>query len=308
MQLLIPYAFVDTPGCAQALQTLQLPQLDQLLRRLSLVRSDAGSGRDLSPPHERALAQAIGIAARDGLIPWAALELARAGRQPGPAHWAWITPAHWQIGAGGILMRDPSTLQLQEEESQALLQAMAPYFAQDGLELAFDTPARWLVSGPPLTELACASLDRVLGTDVSAWMPATAAVRRLQNEMQMLLYTHPVNDARALCGLEPVNSFWISGNGVLGDNGAPGAAPQVAETLRLPALIGDWASWAGAWQSIDRNACQHLLAALDAGDAVELVLCSDRNALHFASTPSGWFDRLQRRWSHTTLKDFTGQL
>lgn len=308
MQLLIPYAFVDTPGCAEALQALQLPALDQLLRRLSLVRVDTGSPRDLSPPHERALAQAMGIAATDGLIPWAALELSRAGHPPGPAHRAWITPAHWQIGVGGILMRDPSTLQLQEAESQALLQAMAPYFAQDGLELAFDTPARWRVSGPPLTDLACASLDRVLGTDVSPWMPATAAVRRLQNEMQMLLYTHPVNDARTLRDLEPVNSFWISGNGVLGDGAAASEPPQVAEALRLPALIGDWASWAGAWQSVDQNACRQLLATLDAGDPVELVLCSDRNALHFASTPTGWVDRLQRRWRRTTLKDFTAQL
>jgi hypothetical protein len=301
MQLLIPYAFVNTPGCAEALDALQLPRLDQLLRRLSLVRVDAGSQHDLSPPHERALAQALGITATDGLIPWAALELTRAGRRPGPAHWAWITPAHWQIGAGGIQMRDPLSLQLQEAESQALLKAMAPYFAQDGLELEF-------VSGPPLTNLACASLDRVLGTDVSPWMPTTAAVRRLQNEMQMLLYTHPVNDARAFRALEPVNSFWISGNGVLDDAGAPSATPQVTDALRLPALIGDWASWAGAWQSIDQQSCPQLLAALDAGDAVELVLCSDRNALHFASRPIGWRERLQRRWRSTTLKDFTGQL
>lgn len=308
MQLLIPYAFVDTPGCAEALGTVQLPRLDQLLRRLSLVRVDAGSPHDLSPPHERALAQAMGIAATDGLIPWAALEMARAGRQTGPAHWAWITPAHWQIGVGGILMRDPLSLQLQEAESQALLQAMAPYFAQDGLELEFDTPARWRIRGAPLAGLACASLDRVLGTDVSPWMPATAAVRRLQNEMQMLLYTHPVNDARALRDLEPVNSFWISGNGVLDDGIARGDPPQITDALRRPALIGDWASWAGAWQAVDQQTCPQLLAALDAGDPVELVLCSDRNALHFASRPIGWRERLRRRWRSSTLKDFTGQL
>ena len=37
-------------------------------------------------------------------------------------------------------------------------------------------------------------LDRVVGRDIQNSMPAVPALRRLQNEMQMLLYTHPVND------------------------------------------------------------------------------------------------------------------
>ena len=41
MQLLIPYAFVtDDPRCAQAAAGLQLPVLEQLLRRLNLTRTD----------------------------------------------------------------------------------------------------------------------------------------------------------------------------------------------------------------------------------------------------------------------------
>jgi hypothetical protein len=47
-------------------------------------------------------------------------------------------------------------------------------------------------------------------------MPVAARakpLRRLQNEMQMLLYTHPVNERRIARGLPAVNSFWISGTG-----------------------------------------------------------------------------------------------
>ncbi len=310
MQLLIPYAFVDTPGCADAVATLQLPRLERLLRRLTLVRTDTGSSHDLSPPHERVLAQALGMTVKDGLIPWAALELARNGRNPGPGsgHWAWVTPAHWQIGTGSILMLDPATLQLEEAESRALVQAMAPYFAQDGIELLFDTPQRWLAGGAALADLACASLDRVIGTDVGPWMPATATVRRLQNEMQMLLYTHPVNDARAQRGLQAVNSFWVSGNGALGDAAPLIRPPHIADGLRLCALLGDWPGWTDAWRQIDQGACQELLAALDRGGSVELALCSERNALHFASCATRWRDRLQRRFSRPTLQDLTRQL
>jgi hypothetical protein len=52
-----------------------------------------------------------------------------------------------------------------------------------------------------LMDLATASLERVLRRDVAAWMPespqrAARTLHRLHSEMQMLLYTHPVNDAR----------------------------------------------------------------------------------------------------------------
>jgi hypothetical protein len=67
----------------------------------------------------------------------------------------------------------------------------------------------------PLTP---ASLDRVVGRVIDGWMPRAGeakALRRLQQEMQMLLYTHPVNEERARGGLLPVNSFWASGTGAL---------------------------------------------------------------------------------------------
>lgn len=307
MQLLIPYAFVaEEPGCAQAVATLQLPVLERLLRRLTLTHTENLSPHSLTPPHERALAQAIGVQARDGMIPWAALELARCGIDPGTAGWAWVTPAHWQIGTDRIQMTDPAALQLPEDESRALMLAMAPWFAQDGIELQFDTPQRWLARGAALADLPSASLDRVIGVDLGPWMPATAALRRLQNEMQMLLYTHPVNDARSARGLQAVNSFWISGSGAL-EAGAPAQPmPRIADALRSAALLGDWSRWAQAWQQVDQEACQELATVLDGGAAGELVLCSDRATLHFKPTAGSWRERLQRRFSRASLKDFIG--
>ncbi len=304
MQLLIPYAVVDDPGCAQALSGLQLPTLDPLLGRLTVSRTDTGTPGTLTPPHEHALAQAIGIPAADGQIPWAAWAVARSGRDPGTTGWAWITPAHWEIGSDRVRMPDPAALQLPQDASEALLQAMAPYFSQDGLELLFDTPGSWLARGEPLATLASASLDRVFDTDLSPWMPASAAMRRLQNEMQMLLYTHPINDARSAQGLPTVNSFWISGSGALPPGTPITTELQVADALRQPALCGDWDTWAQAWRQIDQVICKQLAAAVDRGEASELVLCSERNALHLIPARLGWRARLQRRFKTTSLKDF----
>lgn len=94
MQLLIPFALVNDPGCAQAMSTLQLPTLDRLLGRLAVSRTEAGSADSLTPPHEKALAQALGLPTEDGLVPWAAWTVARGGLAPGTAGWAWVTPAH----------------------------------------------------------------------------------------------------------------------------------------------------------------------------------------------------------------------
>ncbi len=304
MQLLIPYAHVNDAPCVQAASSLQLPQLAQLLRAMTLVQTIKGSAQDLSPPHETCLARALGLSPSDGRIPWAALDRVRGGQPADNSAHAWLTPAHWQVGVGHILMRDPRALDLQETESRTLMQAMAPYFEQDGLALTYQQPARWLVSGAPLADLASASLDRVVDVDIGPWMPATPALRRLQNEMQMLLYTHPVNDDRAARGQPAVNSFWIHGSGQYTGPAASTTTPVVAEDLRLPALQGDWAQWVSAWHQIDQRACNQLLAELKAGRPASLVLCSERHALVFEKRPLGWGERLRRRFNSPRLQQY----
>ena len=308
MKLLVPYAYVNDPQCAQLTATLQLPRLEQLLRDLVLTDTVTGSAHDLSPPHERLRARALGVDAADGRIPWAALEMAASGQEPRATGHAWITPAHWQIGTGHIQMLDPDMLQLQESESLALMQAMAPYFEQDGMSLVFQNAGRWLASGLVLADLASASLDRVRGADVGPWMPAKPALRRLQNEMQMLLYTHPVNDARVARGQQAVNSFWVSGSGCLAAPQSAGSEPLTADDLRQPALQGDWERWAVAWQQVDQTACATLLRELQAGRAASLVLCSERNALVFTADSAGWGERLRRRFKRASLQQFSPQL
>jgi hypothetical protein len=297
MHLLIPFANCNAPECQQALAALKLPNLDKLLRRLPLTHTDAADETTLSPPHERALAAAFGITAADGQIPFGAHHAAQVGKNVQPADaWAVITPCHWAVQTAHITMTHPRALNLGEEESRALLAAMQPYFAEDGIALMYDTPTRWLAQGEVFAGLATASPYRVVGGHVDDWLPKAASaklLRRLQNEMQMLLYTHPLTDARAARGVAAVNSFWVSGTGVLPAGFAhtttATATPApviVPNTLRDAAVCGDWAAWALAWQQIDNNECAALLKATDtkAGTPADprsdatLTLCGERNA------------------------------
>ena len=72
--LLIPYAASTAEGCQQALPGLALPHLDRLLARLSphTAQTDTGEETSFTPPHERALARALGLPFDDGRTPWAA--------------------------------------------------------------------------------------------------------------------------------------------------------------------------------------------------------------------------------------------
>ncbi|HYE41572.1 MAG TPA: phosphoglycerate mutase, partial [Ramlibacter sp.] len=279
---------------------LRLPHLQRLLRRLAVEATDAGDPASLSTPHERMLARACGLPSVEGLIPFAALQAKQQGHADGHG-WAWITPTHWQVGRDRIAMAHPQDLRLDADDSQALLAAMQPWFAEDGITLAYDAPLRWLARGEIFRDLPTASLDRVMGRTLHQdWMPGGAAgapLRRLQQEMQMLLYTLPLNDARQRGGLLPVNSFWASGTGAL-PAGHPGTAAglQVTPYLRDAALRGDWRAWAAAWQQVDAKECVRLLEALDKGRAVRITLCGEAGARTWSSaaaTPwqrvTGWF-------------------
>jgi hypothetical protein len=330
MHILIPYAAPPGPQCQQALRRLQLPALAALWPWLSHGSQLVGTEDSLSPLFERVQARAMGWPDADGLLPWAALEAQRSGLPATVGGWAWITPCHWQINADHVAMDHPAHLGLSHEESEALRAAMQPYFAEDGITLhptaraadaesdsdaapsatpALPTAVSWLAQGDILRDLPTASLARACGAKVDAWMPRAAqarGLRRLQNEMQMLLYRHPVNDARATRRKLPVNSFWISGTGNLPP--PKDAAPQINATsielhndLQAAALRDDAPGWVQAWQALDSRTLAPLVARAHAGQPLSLTLCGERMAATLQLDNAAWWRRLQRRWTAPTL-------
>lgn len=297
VHLLIPFAACSGGACAEAMRGLALPQLEKLLARLAPQPPDEGDAHTLSMPHERVLARECGLDGADGLIPFAAWQVQQAQRDAGGDAWAWLTPCHWRVGTDHIAMAHPQELQLAPDESRALLEAMQPYFAEDGLQVEYDAPTLWLARGEMFRALPSASLDRVIGQVVDGWLPRTEAarpIRRLQQEMQMLLYTHPVNDARTRGGLPPVNSFWVSGTGALppGRRPAPPAGLTITHYLRDAALRDQPGAWVAAWQQIDAQECARLAKALDAGKPVAITLAGERNARTWSSAGQALWRRV----------------
>ncbi len=319
--LIVPFASCSHDDWLQAMGSTLLKNLGQLLRGMKLSYTDVGQADSLSPPHERVLAKALGLpASADGLIPWAALE-AHANCHEG---WAVITPCHWAMGREHATLTDPATLELSETDSRALLAAMQPYFATEGITLNYAAPTRWLAEGDVFKSLPTASLDRVLGRNVDRWLPqderrdgpprassapsggsvvrkATSvgarSLKLLQNEMQMLLYTHSVNDERAAKGQRSINSFWVSGSGAL--NEPAGAQPQVVTTrvLAQAAFANDWAAYAQAWAKLDETDMAQLLAQQKSGKTVRLSLCGENHTMTFETAQHGILTKISNALS-----------
>jgi hypothetical protein len=304
--LVIPFASCSGEAWLQAMKSMpkaSTANLGKLLQGMKLVHTDEGEAFSLSAPHERVLARAHGLVAGgsalvDGLIPWAAAQAAKtlgASATSGRA-WAFITPCHWAMGREHATLTDPSALALTSAESQILMAAMQPYFATEGITLHYAEPYCWLAEAELFRQLATASLDRVLGRNVDTWLPGAKtapSLRRLQNEMQMLLYTHPLNDERTAHRQLSVNSFWLSGTGALGQPLA--ATPEhlnAPRTLAQAAFTDDWAAYASAWTELDAGKIAQLLAQQRKGQTVRLSLCGESNALTFKTAPRSFFAQI----------------
>ena len=73
-------------------------------------------------------------------------------------------------------------------------------------------PDRWYARMVGLEEAAWTAPEEALGRDVFDLLPrgdGSGAIKRVLNEIQMVLHDHPVNRARAARGDVPVNSDYM---------------------------------------------------------------------------------------------------
>ena len=301
MHLLISHASALSEACSGALRDLPLPNLGALLARLSPTERDEGDEAALLVPHERALARAWGWPSDADTLPLAALAAAGDGIDTGERAWGLLTPAHWLLGRDHVALADPQTLGLDEAESRALFDTVRDLFASEGFELVWGAPMRWYAAHESLASFPTASLDRAIGRSVEPWLqldvarhPQARLLRRLQSEVQMTLYQHPVNEAREARGALPVNSFWLSGCGRF--RPADTSTLQLESGLRAAWLAHDWAAWAGAFRVLDGGPLADLLARAVRGEPVRLTLCGERSAQTFEPGAGPLWKNWLRRW------------
>ncbi len=288
---IIAYASDPSEALQNAIDTLYLPHLSELLGKLTCVSKGFVSS---APPNSSAQSDAYLMPHESVLGLW--------GQSPEWGPDALITPCHWQVGMNEVVMLNPAEIQLTERESRDLLEAIQPYFAEDGLTVNYESPLVWRAQGDMFKGLPFPSLDKVIGRNVNAWMPKAGQARqlqRLQSEMQMLLYQHPVNDQRSLRGQWTLNSFWVHRE--ITQMYKPPCPARVHLDLQTAALEKNANRWRQEWQNLDATFCKSLVDALSRKEAVSITLCSNTAWRHYRPKKASVFTALQSMLSQTSV-------
>jgi hypothetical protein len=227
LHLLLPFALPSAADAATALHNLQRPALDRLLARATLDERVIGEDFQRTLPHERWIARQFGVVAESSKqasdeAPLAPYMLLADGGTPGNATWACVEPVHVRIARDHLVLIDPATLGVDDHEASTLFNVVKPLIEDLGLTIQAPKPVRWYVAGESLGALAGASPLRASGRNIEIWLPHEAgtgersrAWMKLQNEVQMAWFEHPLNEAREARGLPAINSIWLHAQGAL---------------------------------------------------------------------------------------------
>ena len=150
--------------------------------------------------------------------PLAPISFAADGGAPGNAYWLRADPVHLQVSRDQLVLADSSRFAINGAEASELVRALNAHFGRDGLSFHAPHPTRWYLRLPATVDLRCTPLAEAAGKNIDPLLASGADAgrfRSLSNEAQMLLHSHPVNDAREAAGEMPVNSIWLWGGGTM---------------------------------------------------------------------------------------------
>jgi hypothetical protein len=127
-------------------------------------------------------------------------------------------PVHLLLQRDSFSLSGPVPLPLSLDESTKLIASLNQHFQSDGLKFLLTDSGRWCLRLDHLAEISTFHPAWAINKDINAFLPGgkeAAKWRRLMNEIQMMLFSHPVNQARELAGLPVCNSLWFWGEGAL---------------------------------------------------------------------------------------------
>jgi len=205
LTLAIPgLTWLDAYDGAEVTHALETPALNRLLARARL----SAAPRPLSS----LLGQPFGLSE----LNVARMAALGAGLDGTRGAWLVADPVHLRLERDRALLADVGVMRLSAEEASALTADLNLHFADDGLRFHAPSPGRWFLELAQAPAARFSPLPDVIGDNVNDHRPQGRAGLewgRLQNEMQMLLFAHPVNQAREARNETPVNSLWLWGGG-----------------------------------------------------------------------------------------------
>ncbi|HJV88257.1 MAG TPA: hypothetical protein VJ698_22500 [Noviherbaspirillum sp.] len=329
IDILIPFGLPPAELSADLLKELQSPALAMLTARAKAGASAREDFDDFTRalPHETWLARRFGLASAVesmGSPPVAHAWMQSLGLNPGDGTWFVVQPIHLHVAQDHLVLTDPRQLSLPEEESRTLFDIAAPLAEETGKQLIYGDAGTWFLRADEWDALQTSSPDAASNHNIDIWMPSGKGERdwrKLQNEIQMHWFNHPLNEAREMRGAKPVNSLWLWGGATsmpLTHNYSEafnlsgwlqglahsvtrrahvrsaseliaaqhGNALLTLDALQEHALANDWGRWLEAMRELENIWFGPLHDALKSGalDALTLILTNDKRIATFTTT------------------------
>ncbi len=291
VHLVIADLFLPAEFAVEVCAELRLPALEKILSRG--IASDAQSSLEVllcglfNVPCYRGAPVAAISATFDGL---------------GEGNWLRADPVHVRLQREQVVLL-PVTVSI--EESVQLCASLNAHFADQGVAFFAPHPDRWYVRVDELPDIATMPISQIAGRNIHGHLPTgpdASVWHQLFNEIQMLLFAHPLNEAREARGEAPINSVWFWGEGEAG--GAQSSYDRVHSDLVLAQMLasaagkpfsewnehvcnepgtllvwtglrralqkGDLAGWRSALQAFEISHAQPLWQALRRGQITQL--------------------------------------
>lgn len=194
-------------------------------------------------PMDTLICRYAGIQASGGELPIAAIsylgEHAELASVDFSKHLLFADPVHLVLQRDSFSLSGPVPLSLSLDESASLIASLNHHFGADGLHFALASSGRWYLRLDRRPQINTSHPAVAINRDINAFLPQGLEAgkwRQLLNEIQMLLFSHPVNQARELAGLPLCNSLWFWGEGDLPEKQQDAAAKVYASTSFVEGL------------------------------------------------------------------------
>ena len=221
-------------------------------------------------------------------------------------YWFLANPVNLHIASNHLVLTDHRQLTLADADSRLLFEKACAIGEELGKQIVYGDAANWFLRADDWSALRTSTLDAACGRNIDIWSPKgkqELAWRKLQNEIQMEWFIHPIQEQRQLLGQKVVNGLWLwSGTAFNSATRSPLTLPPnptcddflatpsvtLIDQLSVTALAGDWGTWAQSVKELDESWFRPLVAALKSNRLQQLnLILTNTTALQNIQISSG---------------------
>ncbi len=199
-----------TVDCVLTSELSNLPSQSALAQLLS-----KGQVRHLESPLEALICQQYGLQSMPD-YPIAAMSAALDGLDVADACWLRADPVHLVLQRDCFSLGESVPLLVDATHAQSMVASFNQHFNQDGLTFLIGHSGAWYLRTEQAPQIKTSLPSVAAGKNIHQFMPQgldSSKWLAVLNEVQMLLFEHPANEARESVGELAVNSIWLSGGG-----------------------------------------------------------------------------------------------